>query len=325
MDIKIKAGDSTKIVRLKDNELDENTGFDNLQVKLSAMKKFKSLIKEELVLYFKKDDECETVEDQVDWSCFIEENTDKDLEILVFLTQKDYDDYYKKPKKDKTKKKKKTVQESDPESEEEEEKKEESISKKKTKKKEKEPEPESESDKEPKNKKKAKAKLQTHKGYECLNCEMNPIKGARYQCVKCPNFNLCSQCEQQKGHGHVMIRFFKESEFKNPIVVEKEDFEKLKKRPVELPGNNTPSAYQPPIGGNNYPESFVQPNNNSNSTPNPNQSPKDSQWDLNLVVLDMSVGSGNEDIKEKIMRDHGHKGPNDFYSAIVENLHLFPK
>jgi hypothetical protein len=34
-----------------------------------------------------------------------------------------------------------------------------------------------------------------HKGIKCEKCEMNPIKGIRFKCFDCDNYNLCEKCE----------------------------------------------------------------------------------------------------------------------------------
>lgn len=42
----------------------------------------------------------------------------------------------------------------------------------------------------------------------CSKCGQNPIKGIRYMCLKCLNFNLCSSCEKKYGekHGHELLK-----------------------------------------------------------------------------------------------------------------------
>ena len=43
-----------------------------------------------------------------------------------------------------------------------------------------------------------------HYQYICDGCEMAPIKGVRYHCEKCPDFDLCEKCfkEKKEQHGH---------------------------------------------------------------------------------------------------------------------------
>jgi len=50
-----------------------------------------------------------------------------------------------------------------------------------------------------------------HKNIKCDNCGMESIKGIRYKCLHCQNFNLCSNCEQYCEHdpNHIMIKIRK--------------------------------------------------------------------------------------------------------------------
>ena len=43
-----------------------------------------------------------------------------------------------------------------------------------------------------------------HYQYICDGCEMAPIKGVRYHCEKCPDFDFCEKCfkEKKDQHGH---------------------------------------------------------------------------------------------------------------------------
>ena len=42
-----------------------------------------------------------------------------------------------------------------------------------------------------------------HNGIECNGCKMNPIKGLRYKCSICPEFNYCEKCEEKLGEKHI--------------------------------------------------------------------------------------------------------------------------
>lgn len=56
--------------------------------------------------------------------------------------------------------------------------------------------------------------------FTCNECGMFPICGFRYKCAVCDNFNLCENCEEEKGtrHNHPLIKFrytLMEEEFNN--------------------------------------------------------------------------------------------------------------
>ena len=46
-----------------------------------------------------------------------------------------------------------------------------------------------------------------HYNCKCSKCGQSPIKGIRYYCLQCPNFNYCSLCERRYGerHGHQLL------------------------------------------------------------------------------------------------------------------------
>ncbi|EGD81054.1 hypothetical protein PTSG_10998 [Salpingoeca rosetta] len=47
-----------------------------------------------------------------------------------------------------------------------------------------------------------------HRGVACNHCKATPIKGIRYKCANCPDFDLCADCELQEVHNpkHVFIK-----------------------------------------------------------------------------------------------------------------------
>ena len=50
-----------------------------------------------------------------------------------------------------------------------------------------------------------------HKGIKCNECGINDIKGIRYKCTKCLNFNLCEKCEEKTDHdeNHILLKIRK--------------------------------------------------------------------------------------------------------------------
>ena len=64
-----------------------------------------------------------------------------------------------------------------------------------------------------------------HNDIFCNNCGKENIKGIRYKCAQCPNFNLCDSCEKYCQHdvNHIFIKIRK------PIKEESELLFKIKK------------------------------------------------------------------------------------------------
>lgn len=51
--------------------------------------------------------------------------------------------------------------------------------------------------------------LLLHSGVQCDGCDTE-IRGYRYKCIECPDYDLCFPCEMKKIHGeHMMIRIVK--------------------------------------------------------------------------------------------------------------------
>ena len=47
-----------------------------------------------------------------------------------------------------------------------------------------------------------------HYGIKCHECQVFPISGIRYKCIKCQNFDLCEKCEAKTGpnHDHPLLK-----------------------------------------------------------------------------------------------------------------------
>ena len=65
-----------------------------------------------------------------------------------------------------------------------------------------------------------------HKGIKCLICQEENIKGIRYKCSQCEDFNICNNCEKKNSHkpSHILIKIRK------PLKEEKELISKIDKK-----------------------------------------------------------------------------------------------
>jgi len=47
-----------------------------------------------------------------------------------------------------------------------------------------------------------------HRGVTCNNCSTSPIRGIRYKCSNCVDYDLCEGCEQSEPHikTHVFLK-----------------------------------------------------------------------------------------------------------------------
>ena len=56
-----------------------------------------------------------------------------------------------------------------------------------------------------------------HKNYECDICKMHPIKGIRYHCLECNDYDICEKCEEKFSHQHPLykVKNDKSCKFKN--------------------------------------------------------------------------------------------------------------
>jgi hypothetical protein len=52
-----------------------------------------------------------------------------------------------------------------------------------------------------------KSSQTVHQGVSCDICHYSFIKGKRYKCLICPDFDLCAACEQENIHKHPMMVF----------------------------------------------------------------------------------------------------------------------
>jgi len=45
-----------------------------------------------------------------------------------------------------------------------------------------------------------------HERVTCDGCQVSPIRGIRYKCTVCPNFDYCEKCEETVQHDHVFMK-----------------------------------------------------------------------------------------------------------------------
>jgi hypothetical protein len=55
----------------------------------------------------------------------------------------------------------------------------------------------------------AKGPLVEHVAVECDGCGVAPIKGIRYKCAVCKDFDYCAKCEASLGHDHPFLKIRK--------------------------------------------------------------------------------------------------------------------
>lgn len=187
----------------------------------------------------------------------------------------------------------------------------------------------------------------THMGINCHNCKIYPIKGKRYTCITCKDYNICQTCERNSQHGHPMIRFANQSKFSRPVIIEEEELMELRNRPavfknesgMENVGKNYADqqevGFTPSFGKSKIVPTRNQDMSNDNNTVQGkvglrmggiareqilNTQQKKDNW----IFMEDMVGTGNEDIKEKLIAEFGDLDTMAFYAKLEENLHEFP-
>jgi len=69
-------------------------------------------------------------------------------------------------------------------------------------------------------------KVVAHVGIHCDGCQSKPIKGVRYKCLICPDYDLCHSCEtncvESKGHhkSHLMLKIRDSSVYKKSALLQ---------------------------------------------------------------------------------------------------------
>ena len=62
----------------------------------------------------------------------------------------------------------------------------------------------------------AKRKAYEHRGIHCEGCGERPIRGVRWHCLNCPDFDLCSTCEMD--HDHIKTHVFAKIKIPLPVL-----------------------------------------------------------------------------------------------------------
>ena len=58
-----------------------------------------------------------------------------------------------------------------------------------------------------------------HTGFHCDGCNMNPLRGKRYKCDSCVDYDLCESCEKRVTHPqHHVFHLIREPSVKGLIV-----------------------------------------------------------------------------------------------------------
>ena len=306
MSVKVKYKGVLKGYVLKENEKDENTGFSNFMIKVE--KKFKDIVGKKQVLYFQDDDSITNITDQAEWAYFVglvmehQKNTgsNDNGKFCLYLSKEELKQDLKPSKSGKKKKNKKKKRRIEPSEESEDES----------------------SDEEPVPKKNNKhKKICVHRNIECNGCGITSIKGDRYQCTNKPNYNLCATCEKESNRFFPVIKFKQESDFRNPVLIEREELERLKRKASQQVQNPVLNeVYNPNMTNPINPPSFPKPDDNNKTEMTEQEKARQEKY----VIMECSVGSGNEDIKEQLMNEFGHLNKNDFYNKLVANLNRFP-
>jgi hypothetical protein len=52
-----------------------------------------------------------------------------------------------------------------------------------------------------------------HPSVSCDGCGLSPIRGFRYKCTVCPNFDFCEKCEESVDHAHNFMKIKKPIEY----------------------------------------------------------------------------------------------------------------
>ena len=74
-----------------------------------------------------------------------------------------------------------------------------------------------------------------HANFVCDGCEMAPIKGIRYMCSVCSNYDICDGCEAKGVHSqHAMLKIRKPEFAPAKLICQYKNVEMSSQNTVEL-------------------------------------------------------------------------------------------
>ena len=103
-------------------------------------------------------------------------------------------------------------------------------------------------------KKVSKPNTTTHMGITCDNCKARPIRGTRFKCLVCPDYDVCSACEEKNVHSHPKMVFYEQTNSK--FAEEMTALYKMKLGLVGLSEEGLKIRILKNIAGDKYPETF---------------------------------------------------------------------
>jgi hypothetical protein len=101
-----------------------------------------------------------------------------------------------------------------------------------------------------------KLHMTVHKGVSCDLCNVHPISGKRFKCLVCPNYDICSSCEDKNIHKHPKMVFYDRVDIK--LAEEMASLYRVKSNLMGLNEYEIKIRILKNIAGDKYEESFYQ-------------------------------------------------------------------
>lgn len=95
-----------------------------------------------------------------------------------------------------------------------------------------------------------------HYGVSCDHCRTKPIRGKRFKCLLCPDFDLCAICEEKNVHKHPKLVFFEPTNI--PFAEQMTSLYRLKSNIWNLSDLDLKIRVLRNIAGEKYPDAFYQ-------------------------------------------------------------------